>query len=57
MKRYSKDIKQSDRIESMLKCDFNKVARKFIEITLQHICFTVNMLHISKRAFYKNRCG
>ena len=34
----------------MAKCDFNKV----IEITLQHVCSPVNLLHIFRAPFPKN---
>ena len=38
----------------MPKCDFNKVACKFIKITLQDECYRVNLLHIFKTPFLKN---
>ena len=41
----------------MLKCEFNKVAFNFIEITLQHECFPVNSLHIFRTPFPKNTSG
>ena len=41
----------------MRKCDFNKVASNFIEITLWHGCFPVNVLHISRTLFPRNNSG
>ena len=41
----------------MPKCDFNKVARNFIEITLRHGCSHVNLLHIFRIPFPKNNSG
>ena len=38
----------------MLKCDFNKVARNFIEIALWHGCSSLNLLHIFRAPFSKN---
>ena len=38
----------------MPKCDFNKIALQFIEITLQNECSPVNMLHIFRTLFPKN---
>ena len=38
----------------MPKCDFNKVALQFTEITLQHGCSPVNLLHIFRTPFLKN---
>ena len=38
----------------MPKCDFNKVAVQFTEITLQHACSPVNLLHIFRTPFLKN---
>ena len=35
----------------MLKCDFNKVACNFIEITLRHGFSPVNLLHIFRTPF------
>ena len=40
----------------MLKCAFNKVSN-FIEITLQHGCSPVNLLHIFRTPFVKNTSG
>ena len=42
----------------MSKCNFNKVALlcKFTEITLQHGCSPVNLLHIFRTPFPKNTC-
>ena len=41
----------------MPKCDFNKVAKQLIEITLWHECFPVNLLHIFRTPFPKNNTG
>ena len=38
----------------MSKCDFNKFARKFIEITLRHGCSPVNLLHIFRTPLNNN---
>ena len=38
----------------MPKCDFNKVACNFVEITLRHGCTTLNLLHIFRTPFTKN---
>ena len=39
---------------SMPKCDFNKVAKNFIEITVRHGCSPVNLLHVFITPFFKN---
>ena len=41
----------------VLKCDFNKDASNFIEITLRHGCSPVNLLHIFRAPFPKNSSG
>ena len=41
----------------MPKCHFNKVASNFVEITLQQDCSPVNLLHILRMAFPKNKSG
>ena len=41
----------------MPKCDFNKVASNFIEITLWHGCSPVSLLHIFRTPFPKNTSG
>ena len=41
----------------MPKCDFNKVASKFIEIALRHGFSPVNLLHIFRTPFPKNASG
>ena len=41
----------------MPKCDFNKVARNFVEIALQHKCSPVNFLHIFRTSFYNDVSG
>ena len=38
----------------MLKYYFNKVANRFIEITLRHGCFLVSLLHAFKTHFPKD---
>ena len=38
----------------MLKCDFKKVTKRNIEITLRYGCFPVNLLHIFRTPFPKN---
>ena len=43
--------------KGVLKCDFNKVADNFIEITVRQGCFIVNLLHISRTPFLKNTSG
>ena len=41
----------------MPKCDLNKVAKNLIEITLRHVCFPVNVLHIFRLPFRGNTSG
>ena len=41
----------------MPKCDFDKVASKFIEITLRHGCSHVNPLHIFRKPYPRNTSG
>ena len=41
----------------MLKCDFNKVACNFTEITVWHGCSLVNLPHIFTTPFPKNISG
>ena len=41
----------------MPKCDFNKVALHFIEITLRHGCSPENLLHIFRTPFSRNTSG
>ena len=50
-------MQQIYRWTSMPKCDFNKVACSFIEITLCHGCSPVNLLHIFRAPFPKNTFG
>ena len=38
----------------MLKCDFKKVTKRNIEITLRYGFFPVNLLHIFRTPFPKN---
>ena len=56
-KRCSENMQQIYRRTPMPKCDFNKVACNFIEITLRHGCFPVNLLHIFGTPFLKNTSG
>ena len=53
-KRCSKHMQQSHWRTPMLKCDFTKVARNFIEIALWHGCSSLNLLHIFRAPFSKN---
>ena len=41
----------------MLKCDFNKAAKPFTEITLQHKRFPVTFVRIFRTSLYKNFSG
>ena len=41
----------------MPKCDFNKVAGKFIEIALRHGCSSVDLMHIFRTPFSENASG
>ena len=41
----------------MPKCDFNKVALQLMEITIQHGCSPVNLLHIFRTSFTKITSG
>ena len=45
------------RRKPMPKCNFNKVACNFIEITLRHGCSPINLLHIFRTVFPKNTSG
>ena len=70
-KRCSENIQQMYRRTPISKCDFNKVAKQhpcrrvisiklqsnFIEITLRHGCFPINLLHIFRIYFPKNTYG
>ena len=56
-KRCSENMQQIYRITPMPKCDFNKVASNFIEITLSHGCSPVNLQHIFRTHFPKNTSG
>ena len=62
------NIQQIYKRTPMPKCDFNKVTLQlywnhisawgnFIEITFQHGCSPVNLLHIFRRPFSKNTFG
>ena len=52
-KRCSENMQQNYRRKPMLKCDFNKVLCNFLEITLQHGCSPVNLLHIFRTPFIR----
>ena len=52
----SENIQQIYRRASMPKCDFNKVALQFC-FTLRHGCSPVNLLHIFRIHFPKNKYG
>ena len=56
-KRCSESIQQIYRRAPMLKCNFNKVARKVIEILLRYGCSFVNLLIIFRTPFPKNTSG
>ena len=53
----SEKMQQIYRRTPMLNCDFNKVAKQLIEITLQHGCSPVNLLLIFRTLFLKNTHG
>ena len=59
VQRCSENMQQIYSKTSMSKCDFNKVwlQSNFIEITLWHGCFPVNLLHIFRTPFPKNTPG
>ena len=50
-------MQQIYRRTPMPKCDFSKVQSNFIEISLLHRCFPVNLLHIFRPPFPKNTSG
>ena len=58
-KRCSENMQQIYRRTPMPKCNFNKVALlcNFIEITLRHGCYPVNLLHIFRTPFPRNISG
>ena len=56
-KRCSENMQQIYMRTTMPTCDFNKVASNFIEVTLRHGCYLVNLLHIFRAPFYKNAYG
>ena len=53
-KRWSENMQQIYRWKPMPNCDFNKVARNFIEFTIRHGCSPVNLLLIFRPPFCKN---
>ena len=50
-------MQQIYRRTPMLKCDFNKVPINFVEITLQHGCSLVNLLHFFRTPFLRTPLG
>ena len=56
-KRYSGNVQQIYRRTPKPKYDFKKIASSFIEITLRHRFFPVNLLHIFRTCFLKNTSG
>ena len=56
-KRFSENMEQIYRRITMQNCDFNKVARNFIEITLWQCCSPVTLLHIFRTHFLRNTSG
>ena len=50
-KRCSENMQQIYRRTPMSKCEFNKVALHFVEISLWHGCSPVNLLHIFRTPF------
>ena len=56
-KRCSENRQQIYRRTPMPECDFNKLLCNIIEITLQHECSPVNLLHIFIIPFYRNTSG
>ena len=57
IKRCSENMQQIYRTTPMPKCDFNKVAKNFIEIILWQGCSPANLLHIFRTTFSKNASG
>ena len=53
----SENMQQIYRRRSMQKCDFNNVVLHFIEITLQHGCSPVNLLHFFRTPLSRNTSG
>ena len=56
-KKCYENMEQSYRRIPIPKCDLNTVASNFIEITLRHGCFPINLLHIFRTPFPKNTFG
>ena len=56
-KRCSENKQQIYRRTPMSKCNFNKVANNFIEITVRHGYSPVDLLHILRIPFLKNASG
>ena len=50
-------MQQSYRRTTLPKCDFNKVACNFIEITILHGYSPVDLLHIFRKSFPRNTSG
>ena len=53
-KRCFENMQQIYRRPPMPKCNFIKLQSNFIEITLRHGCFPVNLLHIFRTPFPRN---
>ena len=56
-KRCSENMQQIYSRTPMSKCDFNKVACNFIEVTFWHGCSSVNFPQIFRTPFPKNASG
>ena len=56
-KKCSGNMQHIYRKTPMPKCDFNKVASNFIEITFPHGYSPVNLMHIFKTPFPRNTSG
>ena len=56
-KSCSENMQEIYRRTPMPKCNFNKVASNFVEITHCHGCYAVNLLHIFRTSFPENTSG
>ena len=56
-KRCFKNMKQICRRTPILKCDFNNVALRLIEIILRQECSAINLLHIFRTPFIRTHLG
>ena len=57
VKNWCEKLQQIYRRTPIPKCDFNKAASNFIEITLRHGCSPINLLHIFRTSFPKSASG